>query len=209
MFENIIGNERNKETLKNIIQKGNVSHSYIFSGQEGIGKYLFAREFAKGILCLDGKNRPCGKCKSCLEMENSNNPDFFELNADGNSIKIDQIRNINKKVLEKPIVSKRKVYIINDADLMTKEAQNSLLKTLEEPPEYVIIILVASNDNMFLNTIKSRCIKISFNKLTDDDLERVLQNVGATISRPRSINDRFYIFKNCRWQCKKSNRYAG
>jgi len=181
MFENIIGNEKNKELLKNIINSGSASHSYIFSGAEGIGKYLFAKEFAKGMLCLDEKNKPCGRCKSCLQMEGSNNPDFFQINSDGSSIKIEQIRGMNKNILEKPIVSKRKVYIINNSEQMTKEAQNSLLKTLEEPPEYAVIILISSNDNMFLNTIKSRCVKISFNKLTDDEIKKILPNVSDSL----------------------------
>jgi len=181
MFEHIIGNNKNKELLKEIVQRGNISHSYIFSGTEGIGKYLFAKEFAKGILCLDENNKPCSKCKSCLEIEGGNNPDFLEINSDGSSIKIEQIRDMNKSVLEKPIVGARKVYIINDSQQMTKEAQNALLKTLEEPPEYVHIILISSNDNMFLSTIKSRCIKISFNKLTDDEMKKIVPDVSDNL----------------------------
>ena len=174
MFGSIIGNELNKKTFENIIKTNNISHSYMFIGKESIGKMLFAKEFAKAILC-QGDVKPCNSCKSCVEFEGFNNPDFKIIEPDGNNIKIDQIRGIIKSIYEKPIVSNNKVYIVNESNLMTKEAQNSLLKTLEEPPEYVTIILVASNDNMFLPTIKSRCTKITFNKLTNDEIEKILK----------------------------------
>ena len=102
-------------------------------------------------------------CSSCVKFNSSNNPDFVLIEQDGNSIKIAQIREMQENVYTKPIVSRKKVFIINDSDKMTEEAQNSLLKTLEEPPEYIIIILITANENKLLNTIKSRCLKISFN----------------------------------------------
>lgn len=173
-FNNIIGNEKNKELLNQIINTNNISHSYMFVGKDSIGKFLFAKEFAKAILCKSEK-KPCNSCKSCIEFDTSNNPDFNILEPDGNIIKIDRIRELIKNVYEKPIVSDRKVYIINDSHCMTKEAQNSLLKTLEEPPEYVTIILITSNENLFLPTIKSRCTKILFNKLGNKDLETILK----------------------------------
>jgi len=174
IFNNIIGNEKNKELLKNIIDINNIAHSYMFVGKESIGKLLFAKEFAKAILCTS-QETTCNICKSCIEFDTNNNPDFSILEPDGNSIKTDQIRELIKKVYEKPVVSNKKVYIINDSECMTKEAQNSLLKTLEEPPEYVTIILITSNENLFLPTIKSRCTKISFNRLTDNELASVLK----------------------------------
>ena len=147
----------------------------MFIGQESIGKFLFAKEFAKAILCLN-ENKPCNKCKSCLELENSNNPDLTIIEPDGNNVKIEQIRELNKKVVEKPIVSTKKVYIINDGQNITKEAQNALLKTLEEPPEYVTIILITTSESAFLPTIKSRCTKINFNKLTKEEMLNILKN---------------------------------
>ena len=174
MFTNIVGNKQNKNNLENIIKQENVAHSYMFVGKASIGKMLFAKEFAKAILCTE-KTKPCGKCKSCIQFDSSNNPDLAILEPDGNNIKIDQIRELIKTVYEKPIVSNHKVYIINESHLMTKEAQNSLLKTLEEPPEYVTIILIATNDNLFLPTIKSRCTKIKFNKLSNNELLEILK----------------------------------
>lgn len=174
-FKNLVGNENNKYILKETITKGNILHSYMFFGNEGIGKKLFALEFAKMILCENQKNSPCEKCKSCIEFDSNNNPDFFFIEPDGNSIKIDQIRNMQKGILEKPIISSKKVYIINNAETMTKEAQNCLLKTLEEPQEYVVIILIVSDENSMLPTIKSRCTKIFFEKISDENLKTYIK----------------------------------
>ena len=186
IFNNIIGNEKNKELLINIIKENKVSNAYMFIGQDSIGKLLFAKEFAKAILCIN-KATPCNKCKSCIEFDTSNNPDFSILEPDGNSIKIEQIRELTKAVYEKPIVSDRKVYIIDNSNLMTKEAQNSLLKTLEEPPEYVTIILISSNENLFLPTIKSRCTKIFFNKLKNEELKQILKEKYNYINIPEIV----------------------
>ena len=127
LFEKIIGNDDIKEKLKKSLMQNTVSHSYLFIGRQGIGKKLIAKEFAKGILD-----------KNSYE----NNPDLIYVEPDGNSIKIEQIRQIQKEIQEKPILSSKKVCIIDDADKMTKEAQNCLLKTLEEPPSFATIILI-------------------------------------------------------------------
>ena len=95
---------------------------------------------------------------------------IYKYGPDEGKIKIEQLRNLQSKIIEKPIISNKKVYVIKDADTMTKEASNCLLKTLEEPPSYIIIILIGANESMFLNTIKSRCTKILFNKIEDDKL---------------------------------------
>lgn len=173
-FDGIIGNNRIKRDLQETVNNGTISHSYLFVGQDGIGKMMFAREFARLILCLS-ENRGCGTCSSCIKFNSGNNPDFIELEPDGNSIKILQIREMQENIYQKPIVSNKKVIIINDSDKMTEEAQNSLLKTLEEPPEYVVIILIASNENKLLNTIKSRCLKISFSNLSVEDISKYIE----------------------------------
>lgn len=174
-FEKIIGNNQNKKTLSNIIEKNTILHSYLFLGKSGIGKMIFAKEFAKAILCQNQGEKPCNICKSCIEFESNNNPDFKIIAPDGNSIKIEQIRLLQSKAYEKPIISNRKVYIIDEAEKMTKEAQNCLLKTLEEPAEYITIILICSLENALLNTIKSRCMKIAFNDIEDKEIERYLK----------------------------------
>ena len=174
MFHNILGNDRIKEILINSIKQNKTSHSYLFIGNEGIGKKLIAKEFAKMILCLND-NKYCNECKSCIEFNTDNNPDFKIIELDGNSIKIEQIREFQRKVAEKPIISNKKVYIINDSDKMTSEAQNCLLKTLEEPPEFVTIILIGSNESAYLSTIKSRCMILHFDRIANEEIEKYLE----------------------------------
>lgn len=187
MFDNILGNEKVKELLFQVNQNKKISHSYMFIGTEGIGKKMIANEFAKMILCTS-ENQYCGQCKSCIEFDTNNNPDFKIIEPDGNSIKIEQIREFQAKVLEKPIIAGRKVYIINDSDKMTTEAQNCLLKTLEEPPEFITIILIASNENSFLTTIKSRCMIIHFDKISNNQIEKFLEeNYKTKIDSPIMI----------------------
>lgn len=182
MNNTIKGNEKIRKELETIVQTDNILHSYLFLGQDGIGKKEIAKEFAKSILCLNKEN-DCN-CKSCLCFENNNHPDFQLINEVGDTIKIGQVREMMQTVYEKPILSKKKVYIINDAEKMTKEAQNSILKTLEEPPEYAVFILIAANQDMILNTIKSRCTKIVFEKLTTNELKEILteKNINANSS---------------------------
>ena len=156
MFEDILGNDDVKKYLTNCIENKNFSHSYIFNGIKGIGKYTFAKDFAKCIL------------------EDSMMQDYYELGPDGKSIKVSQIRELQNVINIKPTFSKKSVYIIDDADLMTIEAQNSLLKTLEEPPEYVVIILIVHNERSILSTVKSRCVNIKFSKLSDKDIKKYL-----------------------------------
>ncbi len=182
MFQNILGNNKIKELLQEAVNNNQVSHSYLFIGESGIGKKMIAKEFAKAILCL-GDNKYCDNCKSCLEFDGGNNPDFSIIEPDGNVIKIDQIREMQKGVQEKPIISSKKVYIINDADKMKREAQNALLKTLEEPPEFVTIILVGENENEFLATIKSRCMILHFDPISNSDMTKYLEenyNINVT-----------------------------
>ena len=181
MFENIIGNDEIKEELKKTINTKKIANSYIFSGIEGIGKRQFAREFAKNIMCLQGGDCK-DTCESCKKFEEKSNPNYEEINSNEykkDIITIDQIREkIVNKAYEKPIISNKKIYVINDADKMNEPAQNALLKTLEEPPQYVVIILIVSNDNAILPTIKSRCVIVKFNSLTNDEIKKIIGNVS-------------------------------
>ena len=181
MFENIIGNDEIKEELKKTINTKKIANSYIFSGIEGIGKRQLAREFAKNIMCLQGGDCK-DTCESCKKFEEKSNPNYEEINSNEykkDIITIDQIREkIVNKAYEKPIISNKKIYVINDADKMNEPAQNALLKTLEEPPHYVVIILIVSNDNAILPTIKSRCVIVKFNSLTNDEIKKIIGNVS-------------------------------
>ena len=174
MFENILGNEKNKNILEKSIKLNKISHSYLFWGIEGIGKKMIAKEFAKNILCLEQKDN-C-KCKSCIELDSNNNPDFQLIEPKDGKVKIEQIREMQRKVSEKPIISNKKVYIIENCDTMTAEAQNCLLKTLEEPPEYITIILICTNEDNLLTTIKSRCTKMHFESINIEEIRKYIKN---------------------------------
>ncbi len=157
MYNNII-NELNKN-----IEKGRLGHCYIFSGIKNIGKKETAFEFAKNIICEDEISK--------TKFDNNNHPDFqYICPDDKNTIKIETIRNMIKDINIKPIESEYKVYVINDADLITTQAQNALLKTLEEPPQYVVIILITSNYYSVIDTIRSRSQKITFNKIDNEEV---------------------------------------
>ncbi len=174
-FKDIIGNADAKDYLSKSVKQNNILHSYLFSGTEGIGKLLIAKEFSKMILCHT-QNEHCD-CKSCIAFDGNNHPDFTVINEDCNdNIKVETIRNLTEKVYEKPILSNKKVYIINNCDKMTVEAQNCLLKTLEEPPEFIVIILITANENLILNTIKSRCMTVKFHGIEDKDLINYCKN---------------------------------
>lgn len=215
MFENIIGNDKIEEILKKSISTKKISHSYMFIGIDGIGKQLFAKEFAKEILCLDKekaeKQAYCDRCKSCIEFNTNNNPDYkiIDIEKDEKAIKINQIREMQSKISEKPIISQNKVYIINNADTMTIEAQNCLLKTLEEPPEYITIILIGSNENNFLTTIKSRCTKIYFDSIPLNQIKQyvkehekidiedeILELCGGSIKKAIQLKDNKELYNN-------------
>ena len=211
-FNELIGNEKIKQNLIKVLTNNTIGHSYMFIGEKGIGKKLFAEEFARGILCNNEVKKPCESCKSCIEFVNSNNPDYYEigLEEEENSIKIETIRNMQKRIQELPIVSQRKVYIIDDSEYLTKDAQNCLLKTLEEPPEFVTIILIVSNENKILNTIKSRCIKIYFNNLSNDELStyinknlkiedftpNMIKACGGSIGKAKKICENKELYHN-------------
>ena len=179
MFEGILGNEKNKKILEKSLELSKSSHSYIFWGTEGIGKKAIAKEFAKKILCIGNKQNNCS-CKSCIEFSSRNNPDFLLIESDDGKIKIEQIREMQRKIAEKPIISDKKVYIINDADKMTTEAQNCLLKTLEEPPEYITIILICSNENNLLSTIKSRCTRMYFEPIEINEVKKYIKGINIS-----------------------------
>ncbi|MDC2930728.1 DNA polymerase III subunit delta' C-terminal domain-containing protein [Clostridioides difficile] len=170
-FENIIGQDFAKKYLTNSIKKNKLNNAYMFEGMDGVGKKKFADELSK--LLLDYEN-----------LENS--PDYVLIKPDGNSIKIAQIRNLQSDIVIRPHKD-YKIYIINNAEKMTVEAQNALLKTLEEPPNYAIIILVTNNKESLLETIKSRCDIIKFSPIPIEDLKRYLINTGIEEERAQLL----------------------
>lgn len=125
-------------------------------------------------MCLDKENDE--SCSSCIKFNTNNHPDFEIIEPDGGTIKIDRIRLMQEEIAKKPIISNKKVFVITDADCMTQEAQNCLLKTLEEPPEYIVIILTTTNESKLLNTVKSRCMKIPFEVISKKEVKEYFIN---------------------------------
>jgi len=177
-FNNLLGNNPAKEILLNSLKEGRLSHSYIFSGPSGIGKKLFAIEFAKLINCtIDLKNRPDNcMCSSCSKIEKMIHPDVLLFEYEGEkTIKIDQVRSdIEEKIYLSPFEGRYKIFILNDAERMNTNAQNAFLKTLEEPPKDSIIILITQSINFIIPTIISRCQILNFSHIEDMDIKTIL-----------------------------------
>lgn len=158
-FTQIIGQTGIVNHLQNAIQAEKVSHAYIFNGEEGMGKRTLALAFAKTLQCTEKGIIPCNRCKSCMQSDSGNQPDIMWITHEKASIGVDDIRTqVNADIQVKPYQSPYKIYIIPSADKMTENAQNALLKTIEEPPQYAIIILLVCNVHNLLATILSRCV---------------------------------------------------
>lgn len=170
-FNNIIGHEEIIRHLKNAMETGKVSHSYIFTGELGSGKKLLATTFAMTLQCEEGGTEPCQKCDSCKKALGKNHPDIILVNHEKTgTISIDEVREqVIHDVAIKPYCSPYKIYIIPEAEMLTPQAQNALLKTIEEPPEYAVIMFLTSNIDALLPTIQSRCVCLNL-KVVDDNL---------------------------------------
>ena len=180
-FQDIIGQEQIKEHLRNAISTGKISHAYIINGEKSSGKEFIAKVFAMAIQCEErGKQAgaviPCQKCGSCRKARSDNQPDIIKVTHEkAGTISVDDIRaQISGDVDFKPYSSPYKVYIMNEAEKMTPQAQNALLKTLEEPPEYVVILLLTSNVEALLPTILSRCVVLNMKPVPDNLVRQYL-----------------------------------
>ena len=173
-FTKIIGHEKVIDNLKNAIDNDQLSHSYLFEGEESIGKRKVALSFAKALLCKEGGLEPCNRCNSCLKFESGNHPDFQLIEPEKDIIKKEKIDEMIKSINIAPLESKRKIIIIDDSHKMRMEGQNGLLKTLEEPPFYINIILITPNANNLIPTILSRCQIIKFYPVDSKKIEELL-----------------------------------
>lgn len=168
--EQVVGQEQIKEFIQKSVQRNKVSHAYILCGERGTGRRALAEMFAATLQCSAGDDavKPCGVCKSCKQMAGGNQPDVIVVNHEKKGIGVDEIRRqVNNSVLIKPYEGPYKVYIIPDADKMTEQAQNALLKTIEEPPGYAVLLLIAENIDMFLPTILSRCVILNLKPVSE------------------------------------------
>lgn len=175
-FEDIIGHEQIIEHLQNAIELDKVSHAYIINGEKGSGKMLLADAFALTLQCEKQGRIPCLKCHSCKQALSGNQPDIIHVTHEKpNVITVDEIRSqLVNDIQVKPYSSPRKIYIIDEADLMNSQAQNAILKTIEEPPAYGVIVMLTSNAQSLLPTILSRCVQLNIKPVKDSVLKRYL-----------------------------------
>ncbi len=175
-FQDIIGQEQIKEHLQNALSTGKISHAYIINGEKSSGKEFIAKIFAMALQCEKEGTEPCNECRSCKQALSKNQPDIIYVSHEKpNTISVDDIRaQVNNDVAIKPYSSKYKVYIINEAEKMTPQAQNAILKTLEEPPAYAVILLLVSNMNSLLPTILSRCVTLNMKPVRDELIRKYL-----------------------------------
>lgn len=177
-FKDIVGNEQIIEHLQNAISMGKVSHAYIISGPQLSGKMMIAEAFARALQCEKEGTDGCGECKSCHQADDHNHPDIIYVSHEKpNNISVDDIRTqLNNNIVIKPYSSKYKIYIVDEAEKMNQQAQNALLKTIEEPPAYAVIMLLTTNADSFLQTIRSRCITLNMKSVKDEVIKAYLMN---------------------------------
>lgn len=175
-FTDIIGQEQMKEHLQNAIKLNKVSHAYIINGERCSGKEFIANIFAMALQCEKGDIEPCHECHSCKQALTQNQPDIIKVTHEKpNTIGVEDIRTqINGDIGIKPYSSPRKIYIMNEGEKMTPQAQNALLKTLEEPPEYAVIMILTTNLNSMLSTILSRCVVLNMKPVKDTLVRKYL-----------------------------------
>jgi len=181
-----LDNQSVRESLYSIFSKGNFPHAFLFTGPKGLGKTSTARIVAKAINCEKHKDlegirsekeiEPCNKCEQCLSITNGNNLDIFEIDGASNR-GIDEIRDLKEKIKLAPFKASKKVYIIDEVHMLTTEAFNALLKTLEEPPSHAVFILCTTEPHKVPATIVSRCLRINFTRATDEELTRSMQRI--------------------------------
>ena len=176
VFKDILGHEQIKEHFKNAVETGKVSHAYILSGEAGMGRKSLANAFALSLLCEKGKPEPCMQCHACRQVLSGNHPDLIYVTHEKPaSIGVDEIREqINNTIMIRPYSSYYKIYIVDEAEKMTVQAQNALLKTIEEPPSYAVILLLTTNQDAFLPTILSRCVQLKLKPLRDSVVKEYL-----------------------------------
>lgn len=175
-YQDIIGHEQIIDHLKNAITSDKVNHAYIFNGPDKSGKMMLAEAFAQALQCERQETEACTECKSCRQAQDHNHPDIIYLaHEKPNTISVNDIRDqLNNDIVIKPYSSRYKIYIVDEAEKMNVQAQNALLKTIEEPPAYAVILLLTTNADSFLQTILSRCILLNLKPVTDDKIRRHL-----------------------------------
>ena len=178
-FEEVVEQDTIVKILRQALKQNKIAHAYLFAGPKGSGKTTVARIFAKGLNCINGPtDAPCMKCKNCISITNGTNLDVLEIDAASNR-GIDEIRDLKEKVYYVPVASKYKVYIIDEAHMLTMQAFNALLKTLEEPPSNVVFILATTEPDKIPSTIVSRCERFYFKPISAQGLFNKIKDVAT------------------------------
>ena len=175
-FSDVLGHEQTIQHMKNAIRMNKVSHAYMINGEKGSGKRLLAGLFAQTLQCEAGGTEPCMQCRSCKQAESLNQPDIIRITHEKpNTISVEDIREqLNGDIQIRPYSSPYKVYIIDEADKLSVQAQNALLKTIEEPPSYAVIFLLTENAGTLLPTIRSRCVLLDLKPVSSQIIKRYL-----------------------------------
>ncbi len=182
-FKTVIGQEAIVKTLTNQIKTDKVGHAYLFCGARGTGKTSLAKIFAKAVNCLDSKDgSPCGKCAACKALQDPSNLDIIEMDAASNN-KVENVRDIRESVQFPPVTVKYKVYIIDEVHMLTTEAFNALLKTLEEPPKHAIFILATTESHKLPATILSRCMRFDFKLISTKEIAKLISSIYDEIGK--------------------------
>ncbi len=188
MFAGIIGHERPLWFLARIMESDRLGHAYLFFGPEGVGKATVAKAMAAGLLCTGRKgSAPCGQCPGCLQLASGNHPDFLHLAPEGASIKIDRIRSLKRQLAFSPFCGGLRIIVLEEVQSMRREAGNSLLKILEEPPPDNLFLCIASDSEPVLPTILSRCQVISFAPLAYDLAADVICQQAPELDRDQAL----------------------
>ncbi len=211
-FNDIYGQDKQIAILKNAMERGRVPHAYLFHGIKGIGKRTIAKVFAKAMNCVEGNLDSCDRCSSCLKIDHGNHPDVMTIKPEGNFIKIDAIRDLQHQMKFRPFEGGKRVFIIVDADKMNNISANSLLKTLEEPSPFNILILITSRHYLLPATILSRCQQLRFSPIQREIAASLLveklfvdreaayllaSSSGGSIGKALEMNkDSYLTFKN-------------
>jgi DNA polymerase-3 subunit delta' len=187
-FDDILGNKRAKSILAKSLQRKRLPNSLLFFGPEGVGKGEAALVVAKALNCLKKNDDACEECPSCRAINRQNFPDVMIFKPENDGHKIEQMRILKQSAYLRPMVGKKRVFIIFEADKMRDDASNSLLKILEEPPPFSFIFLLTSNPDMILPTIRSRCLLLQFTPVFKEEIEKTLVERGQDVRRARIVS---------------------
>lgn len=192
-FREVLGNEEIKMHFLEGIRTKRISHSYIINGEQGMGKMTVAKAFAMTLLCETGEEEPCMQCHSCKQCMSDNNPDIIYVQHEKpNLISVDEVRSqLVSDITLKPYSNPYKIYIIEDAQLMNVQAQNAILKTIEEPPQYAVILLLTTNLDMLLPTVQSRCVTLNMQPLKKDVIKEHLMKKERVVDYQADVISSF------------------